>query len=586
MASASASDRLRLTAAVTASMFRGFAARLQASQAMRWRWGTQGAQRLLLAPPDLRTPDPTLAGDMYAGRFLFAGHLMETAGRSPFETPAPSEAFSDALHGFGWLRHLRAADTETSRALARSLIADWMDQHGHYRPASWKPQVTARRVISWLSHSPMILADVERPFFRRVLKMLTHQVRYLQATTNEAADPSAKLTCLSAMTFAGLAFQGWALHQRRAGRWLGDELDRQILLDGGHISRNPDALIDHLLDLLPLRQCYVARELEPPVELTRAIDRMLPMIRFFRHTEGNLAQFNGMGLTRPERIATLLAYDESRGDPMSNAVYSGFQRLQAGDTVAIADTGGPPPLNASSRAHAGCLSFELSSKAGRLIINCGAPVRAMESWDRAARSTAAHSTAVIDDTSSCRFAATGWARARLGPVIVAGPRKVDVSREDGAAERGFRASHDGYAADYGLIHERMLSLSDDGAMLSGEDGFLPAPGGRTSSQNQSFAIRFHLAPGVTTSASSRQGRIVLTLVHETWVMEAEGADITVEESVYLSSLNGPRATDQIVLRGDCAVQPHIRWRFRRLPAGSAEETAPLETDGETFLLPE
>ena len=42
-------------------------------------------------------------------------------------------------------------------------------------------------------------------------------------------------------------------------RRLVDELERQILPDGGHISRNPGALIELLLDLLPLRQAFAAR---------------------------------------------------------------------------------------------------------------------------------------------------------------------------------------------------------------------------------------------------------------------------------------------------------------------------------------
>ena len=79
------------------------------------------------------------------------------------------------------------------------------------------------------------------------------------------------------------------------------ELDRQILPDGGHISRNPEALVELLLDLLPLRQCFVARDRAPPKELTDAIDRIMPMLRFFRIGDGTLARFNGCGPTADRR---------------------------------------------------------------------------------------------------------------------------------------------------------------------------------------------------------------------------------------------------------------------------------------------
>ena len=58
---------------------------------------------------------------------------------------------------------------------------------------------------------------------------------------------------------------------------------------------------------------------------------MMPMLRFFRHADGNFAQFNGMGPTQPDLIATILAYDDARGTPLSNAPHSGYQRIEAKD---------------------------------------------------------------------------------------------------------------------------------------------------------------------------------------------------------------------------------------------------------------
>src|SRR5439155_371569 len=84
------------------------------------------------------------------------------------------------------------------------------------------------------------------------------------------------------------------------------DLERQVLPDGGHLSRNPGAMIELLVDLLPLSQAYTARNVPPPPALTHAIDRMMPMLRFFRHGDGAFALFNGMGPTSPELIATIL----------------------------------------------------------------------------------------------------------------------------------------------------------------------------------------------------------------------------------------------------------------------------------------
>ena len=60
-----------------------------------------------------------------------------------------------ALLGFGWLRHLRAADTALTRANARSLVDDWISNPGRKRPLERRADVLARRVISLLSQAPL-----------------------------------------------------------------------------------------------------------------------------------------------------------------------------------------------------------------------------------------------------------------------------------------------------------------------------------------------------------------------------------------------------------------------------------------------
>ena len=56
--------------------------------------------------------------------------------------------------------------------------------------------------------------------------------------------------------------------QPRPGN-LPNEIERQILPDGGHISRNPMAVLELLADLLPLRQTYANQAEEPPARADR-----------------------------------------------------------------------------------------------------------------------------------------------------------------------------------------------------------------------------------------------------------------------------------------------------------------------------
>ena len=128
-----------------------------------------------------------------------------------------------------------------------------------------------------------------------------------------------------------------------------NEIERQILPDGGHISRNPMAVLELLADLLPLRQTYANQAEEPPAALIGAVERMLPALRFFRHQDGSLARFNGMGATIHDRIAAILRHDDTAGAPLLHAPHSGYERLSMGGTTVIADTGLPPHPEVSGR---------------------------------------------------------------------------------------------------------------------------------------------------------------------------------------------------------------------------------------------
>src|ERR1700743_3235784 len=261
--------------------------------------------------------------------------------------------------------------------------------------------------------------------------------------------------------------------------------------------RNPGALIDLLIDLLPLRQTCAARTIAPPPALLNAIDRMMRMLRCSRHGDGSCALFNGMSSAPSDLLATLLAYDDAHGVPMANMPHTGFQRLDAGAMTVIMDTGAPPPANVSHDAHAGCLSFELSSGLSRIVINCGMPSTSRDNWRVFARSTVAHSTLTYHETSSCQFVELSAMKRFLhGAPIVSGPVMVENFRE--AVNNGvlLTSSHDGYLARFGVIHRRILMLSQDGARVDGEDSVTPAPGGRLRGNDADYALRFHLHPAV------------------------------------------------------------------------------------------
>jgi uncharacterized heparinase superfamily protein len=391
----------------------------------------------------------------------------------------------------------------------------------------------------------------------------------------DIADGVPRLQVLIALCYASLCLANQAKNIRAASKRLSDELQRQILPDGGHISRNPGALIDLLIDLLPLRQTFAARNIAPPPALLNAIDRMMPMLRFFRHGDGSIALFNGMSGTPSDLLATLLAYDDTHGTPMASMPHTGFQRLDAGNMAVIIDTGTPPPPNVSHDAHAGCLSFEMSAGTNRIVTNCGMPSTGRDNWRTFARSTAAHSTLVFNDSSSCQFVELSAMKKFLhGAPVVSGPEVVEHYREAVTNGMLLSTSHDGYMPRFGVTHRRVLMISPDGTRLDGEDTVAPMPGGRIRNKESGYALRFHLHPAVKANRLSDGRGVMLVLPNrEVWTFEALDDKVDLEDSVFLAGNDGPRRTAQIVIRQDSRHATSVRWSFVRSTTSPAATNA-------------
>ncbi len=560
-----ATHRRQLSGLILGRFARTTLSRLGGGSAVMSRLVPGRSDRLLIAPPDLRTTDATRALEIYAGRFVFAGKIVTCYGRSIFELEPPSDDWDAALLGFGWLRHLRAADSALTRANARSLIEDWLSYPGRKRAMAWRADVLARRIISFLSQAPLVIGDSDNRFYRRYLRAIERDVRRLRMSTLEISDGVPRLQVLVALCYASLCLANQTRTIKAATRRLSDELQRQILPDGGHVSRNPGALIELLADLLPLRQTFTARNVPPPPALLNAIDRMMPMLRFFRHGDGSFALFNGMSTAPSDLVATLLAYDDTHGAPLASMPHSGYQRMDAEGTVLIMDTGAPPPTSVSHEAHAGCLSFELSHRSHRIVVNCGMPNNGRDNWRAFARSTPAHSTVTCHDASSCQFIERGAMKRLLqGAPIVSGPSHVEVARE--VIENGtmLSTSHDGYARAFGVIHSRTVMLAPDGMRLDGEDRLEPAHGARIKNASDDYAIRFHLHPAIKASRLSDGRGVMLVLPNrEVWTFETPDDKVQLEDSVFLAATDGPRRTSQIVIRQTVREAAHIRWSFAR-----------------------
>ncbi|MBB4122536.1 heparinase II/III family protein [Martelella radicis] len=520
------------------------------------------ATRLLVAPTDLRIADPLEGEDLLEGRFTLAGDVLETGGRPPFSFDMPSLAFEQELAGFSWLRHLRTRRGEDANIFARAAVLSYMRRHRTARGPSWQTEIAVRRLNAWLCHSTVILKGADAAFYRRFIDQIARHERILRRRYAGLPRDAVRLQAAIALAMTAISLDLSDHRKREAARRLDDELEKQILPDGGHISRSPDALVILLLRLLPLRQTYINLDQTLPKRLVASIDRAYAALNFFRHRDGDLALFNGTGLVPGTALSALLRYDETGGAVFRALPHSGFDRLQAGRTTLIADTGRPLSVHLSKTAHAGALAFEMSAGQNRFIVNAGVPLAADERTIRMARITAAHSAVSVDDHSAMRFSRSDF----LGPVAFGGIRRVTHERDtDENGHDRLTMRHDGYLARYGLMLERRLALSPDGTEITGIDGFRGKNGAMPAEGDKTVAIaRFHLHPAIWTMQEDDDTIFMTAPDNESWLFSAPGCAPVLEDGVFFAASAGKTASRQIVIAWTIGDRPDIRWRLNRL----------------------
>ncbi len=498
----------------------------------------------------VRDPWP---GDAVRGARLLKGELVFYGAIRPLKPggwpdSASSAALREHAHGFTWLRDLREIGTDAARMRARALVGDWIE--GGVESVAMRPHVIGARLAAWLGHFDFFAASADDAFRDTMLRRVLNDARQLAAALPTEEMDGRALTALRGLIAVSICFPEQANYLSRALRFLPQELARQVLPDGGHVERSPAAHLTALKDLIETRSLLHLASASSPPALGAAIERLSLALRTLRHGDGGLALFNGTRDEPAQLVELILAQSGryGRGGP-SALPDMGFQRLQAGGTVLIVDAGAPAPHGQDRLAHAGTLSFELSIGRHRLVVNCGAAPVAGGAWTDAARATAAHSTLVIADTSSSELKPVGLGRR---------PEHVVAQRQEANGAHWLEASQDGWRKPFGALHRRRLYLAESGEDVRGEDVIEAATG-------QPYTVRFHLHPSVAASVQQDGEGVLLRLPANGggWRLRAEGAKVTLEESVYLGGAE-PRRSEQVVLSGFADGPQQVKWAVTKV----------------------
>jgi uncharacterized heparinase superfamily protein len=554
----------------------------RARRPVRQRIGARLARYTRIAKGFRSQPAPRSFGiatrglQMAGGNIRLAGFLVEAPDRLLWDIDAPDQSFENAMHGFRWLDDLVSASTPMCRETAQVWVHDWVKRYGTGAGPGWTPELTGRRLLTWLNHSLMLLSGQNKETQEAYFKSLSIQAKFLSKCWHQAAPGQPRFEAIAGWAFCILALEGREKLLPKIIRMIGRECDALILEDGGIATRNPEELMEIFSLLAWMSQGIDEAGEQPDKRHLLAMERIAPSLRALRLGDGGLVRFHGGGAGLEGKLDQALS-DSGVRLPARVGGAMGYGRVTSGGVVLIADTASVPAFEAAENAHASTLAFEMSSGLYPIIISTGPGYAFGEEWRNGARATLSHSTLNVDGVSSSRFANVEIKNS--GRKLTEIATVTEAVHEIGPDGPRLIAEHDGYMRTHGLIHRRELVVLRNGSEVQGFDGLearrdsakrkFNASAEGKSKPSVPFSCHFHIHPDVDVNYDMGGKAVSLSLLNgEVWVFRQEGGKLAVKNSTCMDPMRlKPRATKQVVVSSRAInYEGAVTWTLTRIQA--------------------
>ena len=367
------------------------------------------------------------------------------------------------LHYFDYI-----LDSNRSKENVKWLISEWIEHNPLGTDDAWEPFPVSLRMVNWIKLFLRLdfKGQIEGPW----LKSLYHQALWLEKNIEYHLLANHLFKNGKALVFAGLYFAG-----DDAERWLkkglqilSTQLEEQILPDGGHFERSPmyhAMVLEDCLDLLNICTGHRNKNVTDFMAYLKPVTgTMLSLLLGLTHPDGEIALFNDAAFGIEATPAELTEYYERlTGEQVrvpSEKAWSlpatGYYVMspKSGDRLII-DCGPVGPDYQPGHSHCDNLSFELSLKGRRVIVDSGCCQYVDGDIRRYNRGNAGHNTLTIDGENQSEV----WGAHRCGRRAY----PLYANREE-RADGGlhFSGAHNGYKHWKGSpVQNRTITWSGD-----------------------------------------------------------------------------------------------------------------------------
>ena len=456
------------------------------------------------------------------------------------------------LNSFNWFFSL---DLKSSKKITQSVIINWINHNHKYNYKSWEFDLTAKRLIAWLSCHNLTYEESDENYKINFNQIIQKQANHLINEVNRSELVDDKLIGCASIILAGLCYKN-KKNYLLFGSTLLKKISKLALDNYGFPkSRNIKQLIFYLKYFILIREWFKESRTDVPEHVDETIYYLGQGYNFFWKNSGSDFLFNGNNLSNNKEFDNYLKKLGYRFRNESHE-FGGYIILKNQKIHLMMDIGSTPNIKHTRDYQSGALSFEILSNGEKLITNCGYYKKFDSKLNQLSKSSATQSTLIIDDNSSCKF--------NKIDKIWSVKKGLKIIKKDSIFEKDYwkiTASHDGYLKKYNSIHEREIEFYPEKMTFVGRDRIIK----KKTNHNYKFDIRFHVEPKVKLMKTQDNKTILIELNNEGWKFTCDNYDINIDNGLYFGNKNLYTENQNIFINGiSNNIIEDIKWEIKKI----------------------
>jgi len=464
------------------------------------------------------------------------------------------------LHAFLWLSKL---DRKNSKKITKNIIASWIDNFFNYETNAWEMEVTAKRIISWASNTDITLEDSDKIYKRKFFLSLIKQSNFLVKNLNILSYDPSKIICCAAIILSGMIFKENDLNYKIGIRELEKNVKNYFDINGFPKSRNPEDVFISIKYLILIREWFKEAQKPIPDFLNDIIQKCGSCYLMLSCTNKQFPLFNGATEINHKDYDIFLKNLKYKFISGKNEI-AGLVKIKKKKFEFFIDCGNPPSNNFTKNYQAGCLAFELISNKQKIICNSGYGKYLSSKLTMLSRSSAAHSTLYLNNTSSSIFQKNKIINKVYGNSLL---QKHQIIKKTYAEEKDFyfiEASHNGYENNFGYLHTRTIKALKKEDKIFGYDELKKT---KSYSNPLAYFIRFHIYPNIKIVKTQAGNSVLMSLLNgEGWILRSKTNSFNIEKNIFLGNKNKIINNESVYISGKVNAKDivSVEWTIERI----------------------